>query len=87
MNHPPLLISFMKLVDMELEMRRFALIDPVMGTPIFIREKIVKLKRSLLDGARVTVLRNSLAKDVDKRDKFLFPMEKTVPPAYGEQGE
>ena len=75
----PLRMSFMKLVDTELKMRGFALVDQVNRTPIFIREKIISLKKSLLGGEKVIMLRNSLHRVVDKRDKFDFSMEKAVP--------
>ena len=72
----------MNLMDTESKIRGFALIDPMTGLPFFIREKIVNLTKSFLDGARITILKNSLDRIVDKRDKFLFPMEKLVPISY-----
>ena len=66
----------MNLMDTESKIRGFALIDPMTGLPFFIREKIVNLERSLLDGAKVTILRNILDRVVDKEDKFLFLMGK-----------
>ena len=81
-------ISFMKLVDSELELRGFALVDPVNGTPIFIRDKIIRLKKYLLDGAKVTTLRNSLERAVDKRDISISNGKgRTLYLAYVERGE
>ena len=70
----PLCMSFIKLVDTELDIQGFALIDPVMEMTIFIRKNVVNVMRSLLDGARVTMLRNSLDRVMNKRDNFLFSM-------------
>ena len=72
----PLRNSFMQLVDMEIKMRG---LDQVTGASNFIRDKIVSLKKSLLDGAKVAILRKSLDRVVDKSDKFLYPMDKAVP--------
>ena len=79
----PLRMSFMKLVDTELEMRGVALVDQVNGTSIFIREKIVSLKKSLLDGAKVTMLRKSLHRVVIIFNGEGSPLYLT----YGEQGK
>ena len=72
----PLRISFLQLVDTEFKMRG---LDQVTLESHFIRVKIASLKKSLLDGAKVAILRKSLHRVVDKSDKFLFPMEKAVP--------
>ena len=48
----------------------------VLHAILTVHKTVVNLNRSLFDGARVTMLRNGLDKIVDKRDGFLFPIER-----------
>ena len=72
-NH--LRASFMALIKKEFKLRGWDARDPVTGTVLATRNKISKLKCSLLGGVKVTILKNSLNRVAEKRDKFLFPMD------------
>ena len=70
-NHPR--ASFIALIKKKFELRGRDARDTVTGTVITTRNKISKLKCSLLDGVKVVILKNSINRVAEKRDEFLFP--------------
>ena len=65
--------SFMALIKKYFDLRGWDARDPVTGTVLTTRNKISKLKCSLLDSVKVTILKNSINKVAEKRDDFRSP--------------
>ena len=74
---PHLHIKCMALIKNEFDLRKLDTCDPVTGT--LIRNKITKLKYSLLDSVNVTILNNDLNMVAEKYDQFMFPMKNDIP--------
>ena len=76
---PHIYILCMALIKKYFYLHGWDVPDKFIGTPLSIRKKVAKLKDSLLDGIKITILKNSLNRVSEKRDKYMFTMDKFIP--------